>query len=235
MLISPENQREIEKIIKNCIRTKLRTYNPETKHMPFHFRLLGHDKMALFSFIHFVNTSIGKSIFEPVAAILAQSQFLEVRREFSVNGFISTEAESEISSILNDLTIAKVRPDMTSEVERIRRVCTTGKMSEVKATQVDLFLRNGDGAIYLFDIKTAKPNKGSFKEFKRQLLQWTAMTLANEPDVDVNASIAIPYNPYFPKGYERWTAVGMLDNDHQIKVADEFWDFLVGGEVFWNS
>lgn len=28
--------------------------------------------------------------------------------------------------------------------------------------------------------------------------------------------------------YERWTLKGMLDLDNELKVAEEFWDFLGG-------
>jgi hypothetical protein len=74
----------------------------------------------------------------------------------------------------------------------------------------------------LFDIKTAKPNKGGFKEFKRTLLEWTACILADNPNANINTLIAIPYNPYEPKPYSRWTMAGMLDLDNELKVAAEF-------------
>ncbi len=32
--------------------------------MPFHYRLLGKDRMALYSFIHSLNTAFGNSIFD---------------------------------------------------------------------------------------------------------------------------------------------------------------------------
>jgi type II restriction enzyme len=41
--------------------------------------------------------------------------------------------------------------------------------------------------------------------------------------------IAIPYNPYDPEPYNRWTIRGMLDLEKELKVANEFWDFI-GGE-----
>jgi len=84
------------------------------------------------------------------------------------------------------------------------------------------------GTIYLFDLKTVKPNVGGFKEFKRTLLEWIAATLADNPAANVQSIIAIPYNPYEPQPYNRWTMRGMLDLDHELKVADEFWDFLGG-------
>lgn len=46
--------------------------------MPFHTRLLGKDRMALFSFIHSLNTNFGTSIFEPVA--LAELQQLSKKQ-----------------------------------------------------------------------------------------------------------------------------------------------------------
>ena len=43
---------EIENILKQSLRHKFAHYNPEPASMPFHTRLLGKDRMALFSFIH---------------------------------------------------------------------------------------------------------------------------------------------------------------------------------------
>lgn len=46
-----KNQTEkIEKTIKDCLINKFHSYKPETSNMPFHYRLLGCDRMALFSF-----------------------------------------------------------------------------------------------------------------------------------------------------------------------------------------
>ncbi|MFA7402147.1 MAG: TdeIII family type II restriction endonuclease, partial [Bacteroidales bacterium] len=80
----------------------------------------------------------------------------------------------------------------------------------------------------------AKPNKGGFKEFKRTLLEWVAVSLAQNKEAKINTLIAIPYNPYEPKPYSRWTMAGMLDLDKELKVAAEFWDFL-GGEGAYND
>lgn len=84
----------------------------------------------------------------------------------------------------------------------------------------------------MFDIKTAKPNAGSFKEFKRTLLEWVAAVLADEPKAKINTLIAIPYNPYEPNPYSRWTMRGMLDLPNELKVAAEFRDFLGGEGAF---
>ena len=70
-------------------------------------------------------------------------------------------------------------------------------------------------------IKTAKPNKGGFKEFKRTLLEWTAVVLAENPNAKVNTLIAIPYNPYEPKPYSRWTMAGMLDLENESRGIEQ--------------
>jgi len=130
---------------------------------------------------------------------------------------------------MDSLATASIKPNKAYEIEAIRRVCIKGKMNPVKLTKVDVKLTSHSGEIYLIDIKTAKPNIGGFKEFKRTLLEWAAATLADDPNATVHSLIAIPYNPYAPKPYERWTIQGMLDQAYELKVADEFWDFL-GGE-----
>ena len=61
------------------------------------------------------------------------------------------------------------------------------------------------------------------------MLEWIAILLYKNPTVNVHSYIAIPYNPYAPKPYKRWTLKGMLDLKQELKVAEEFWNFL-GGE-----
>jgi hypothetical protein len=73
------------------------------------------------------------------------------------------------------------------------------------------------------------PNIIRFKNIKRTLLEWAGIILTQNPDAKVHTLIAIPYNPYEPKPYERWTMKGMIDLENELKVAEEFWDFL-GGE-----
>ena len=219
----------IQTVLKNRLRYKFKNYNPEPASMPFHTRLLGKDRMALFSFIHSLNTSFGTSVFEPVALTLARNRFKKAISHATVGEYISEGAHKEIQRIIDNLTIADTSPNKKQEINVIRKVCRKGKMQRVKPTKVDVLVEDKSGELFLFDIKTAKPNKGGFKEFKRTLLEWVAVTLANDQKAKVHTIIAIPYNPYEPKPYSRWTMAGMLDLEKELKVAEEFWDFL-GGE-----
>lgn len=227
MALTNEQILKIENTIKESLRNKFSTYKPESNNMPFHYRLLGRDRMALFSFIHSLNTTFGTSIFEPVAETLASLKFPIAQKQFVVGDTISEQAQNEIQHIMNALTIGG-NPNKINEIERIRNVCTQGKINKLKTVKVDLFVKSNDGVIHLFDLKTAKPNISNFKDFKRTLLEWVAIYLSKNPNANINSYIAIPYNPYEPKPYERWTLKGMLDLDNELKVAEEFWDFLGG-------
>lgn len=227
MALTKKQIKVIEDTIRESLKNKFLTYKPETSNMPFHYRLLGRDRMALFSFIHSLNTTFGTSIFEPVAETLASLRFPVSKKQLEVGDAISEEAQNEIQHIMNELTLGS-NPNKTKEIERIRQVCQKGKINKLKTVKVDLFVEDEDGNIHLFDLKTAKPNISNFKDFKRTLLEWVAIFLLNHPDAKVNSYIAIPYNPYEPKPYERWTLKGMLDLDNELKVAEEFWDFLGG-------
>lgn len=224
----------VEETIRASIRKRFETYNPEPAVMPFHTRLLGKDRLALYAFIHSLNTSFGTSIFEPVAIALASDRFKIATKQVKSGNQISTSAQFEIQKIMDELTAANKKPDKQKEIETIRKVCQKGEIRTVKPTRVDIYLESNNNEIYLIDIKTAKPNKGGFKEFKRTLLEWVAVTLAENPSANINTLIAIPYNPYEPKSYSRWTMAGMLDLERELKVAEEFWDFL-GGEGAYND
>ena len=226
MPLSKAEIQTIETILKNSLRHKFQNYNPEPAYMPFHARLLGKDRLALYSFIHSLNTNFGTSIFEPVALALAKEKFKTAKSHTIAGEFISEKAQFEIQKIMDNLTKASTFPNKHEEIEAIRKVCQQGEMRKVKPTKVDIFLESKTGELYLFDLKTAKPNVGGFKEFKRTLLEWVGVILASNPDAEINTIIAIPYNPYEPKPYNRWTMRGMLDLENELKVASEFWDFI---------
>jgi len=231
MVLTKEQINRVEEVIKDSLRKKFQSYKPETTNMPFHFRLLGRDRMALFSFIHSLNTTFGTSIFEPVAEAVASLNFPRAQKQFEVGNEISEQAQNEIQHIMNELTMGG-NPDKSQEVERIRKVSSRGPINKIKTVKVDLLVEDTNGGIHLFDLKTAKPNISNFKDFKRTLLEWVAIFLCRYPQADINSYIAIPYNPYEPKPYERWTLKGMLDLEKELKVADEFWDFLGGNGAY---
>lgn len=227
MALSKKHKDQVTETIKVCLRQKFLNYKPETENMPFHFRLLGKDRMALFSFIQSLNTTFGTSIYEPVAKELAKGIFKEVYSQYALGKIITDEAQNEIQEIMNDLSVGG-DVNKADETERIRRVAQKGKEKKLKSVKVDLFLVSETDEIFMFDLKTVKPNKGDFISYKRNMLEWLAVYFYQHPEAKVNTLISIPYNPYEPAEYKRWTMKGMLDLKREVKVAAEFWDFLAG-------
>ncbi|MDR1974643.1 MAG: TdeIII family type II restriction endonuclease [Bacteroidales bacterium] len=227
-VLTDEKKSSIKQVIINSLRYRFKNYNPEPASMPFHFRLLGKDRVAMYSFMHSLIINFGTSIFEPVAKSLALLNFTNAEIQQTSGKLISSEAQRVIQNIMDNLTTAISTPNKPEEIEAIRVVSQKGEMKTVKPTKVDLKITASDNTIYLFDIKTAKPNAGDFKKFKRTLLEWVATTLAEDPTAKVQTLIAIPYNPYEPQPYNRWTMRGMIDLKNELKVAEEFWDFLGG-------
>jgi len=133
---------------------------------------------------------------------------------------------------MDNLTTAREKPMKLHEIEKIKQVCQSENMRIVKPTKIDVFLKSHEDEVYFIDLKSVKPNKGNFIEFKRTLLEWVACFLADNPDAKINTLIAMPYNPYEPKPYARWTMAGMIDLRNELKVADEYWDFLGGQNTY---
>ena len=255
------NSASIENTITTALRNKLHSYQPESSHMPFHTRLLGRDRMALFSFIHSLNTTFGTSIFEQVAKEIARDvfdvaesqvsiadQFRSVGQELvpaadvkrrkgsSKPPVFRSGAQSAITGIINDLKGANGDPDHAAEISLIAERMHTGNEVVTSLSKVDVFLTEGNH-VYLIDLKTVKPNKANWEKYKQDLLEWCAAVLYRDSSAAVSSIIAIPYNPYEPAPYDRWTLRGMLDirEGGQLLVAEQFWNFLAGGENIYED
>jgi type II restriction enzyme len=233
MPLSKQQVNEIGELLTRQIRRKLTVRKVEPNEMPFHTRLLGKDRMAVFSFIQSINTTIGQDIFEPIAAIIARPRFKQAVNQYKqFDDKISVSAQRVIQTIMDDLTTARVSPDKTSEVERILAIARSGKIQNIKRPRIDLFLESKSGVEYYIDMKTAKPNASQFVAFKRTLLEWAAIRGVANPEVQIRTMLAIPYNPYEPEPYQRWTLQGLFDLKNEILIADEFWNFLGGDSTY---
>ena len=233
MAMNKQEKAGIKTAIIKSLRRKFKTYKRKGKAiMPFHTRLLGKDRMALFSFIQSLNTTFGTAIYEPVAEALAANNFAEVVRGKKFRGVISQGAQEKISDITNRLERAVSDPNQKKEVAAIRRVCRNGGEVKIKMRKADIYLVSRNGVHYPIDIKTAKPNVDGFEKYKANMLKWAAAILYENPKAEVSPFLAIPYNPDEPEEYKHWTMRGMVEKGTQIKVDKEFWDFLAGKPVF---
>jgi len=232
MALSKQQHNEIKVYLISKIREKLAEYNPETTSMPFHFRLLGKDKMALFSFIQSVNTTLGTSIFEKIGQIIGEPLSKEAKDRYDFEGFISSDAVLKIDSIMRSLRSASKKPNKDVETKEVIVVSQKGKMGKRLKKRADLFILDKKGIENYFEIKTAKPNINEFTGIKKQLLDWIAMRGSINPGVKIRTFVAIPYNPYEPQPYERWTLQGLFDLENEVLVGKEFWDMIGGKGVY---
>lgn len=234
MGLTTKTKETIQEYIVNTLRSKFKTYKIGNEVMPFHYRLLGKDRMALFSFIQSINTMFGTSIFEQTAVRLANDRFKVARNHVKAFNKISHEAQATIQSIIDQLSSSKTVPNKTEEIELIINASRNTRLHDISTPLVDVWLETYDEDVYLIDIKTVKPNIGSFISFKRTLLEWVAVELAKQDDRKIHSLIAMPYNPFEPEPYKSWQLRGMLDLNHELLVGKAFWDF-VGGEGAYDD
>ena len=158
MGLSSQQRNKIAELLTEQISRKLSDYSPETSNMPFHIRLLGRDRMALFSFIQSINTTLGTSVFEQVAAAIAAPHFKRAINQYKdFNNTISTEAQSVIQEIVNDLKATTRKPDKPAETAAILEVAQSGTIKKIKRPRIDLFLESSDGTEYYFDLLAHVP------------------------------------------------------------------------------
>ena len=91
----------IKELLSAKIEAKLSSYGRETTSMPFLARLIqDNEKIAAYSFIHSIATTLGMSIYEDVSVIIASENSEECFRNYGVGGAISKAQKSVIENII---------------------------------------------------------------------------------------------------------------------------------------
>lgn len=182
-----------------------------------------------------LETSMGTTVWEPIAKTLASLNGFEVIQEKILKPQpFPIELASELARVIS------LREDPTTWIsarecaDRFRKVCESIDRSQItyvrppSGTGVDIWIRKA-GKEYAFDTKTVQPNVGSIKSFNKQILEWYAYRICKDPAVEIECKIAYPYNPY-PNNF--WAHVphttGILEPGVDALVENEFWDFLSG-------
>jgi len=232
MHLSDETRTQIKKLLLSTVRDKLKTYKPETIFMPFHYRLLGKDRYIMFSFIQSMNTTFGMSIWEQVAVILANGSGKYAERQYKLLGEIDPDTENFINDLHYKLRKGEIKANKNFEIEEIRTRIKSGNNILDPDSTVDFFMKNDNSENY-FDITSAKPNIKEFVALKLKLLRWIGLRLSQNKEIKLFTRLAIPYNPYYPESYERWTLQGLYDLEGgEILVGEEFWNFVAGENIY---
>ena len=227
MALSNNQKQKIKELLSKKIENKLKLYGRETTSMPFLARLIqDNEKIAAYSFIHSMATTLGMSIYEDVSVIIASETAEEAFRNYGVGGAISREQKTVISNIVSKLRNGDRVAKINEEIKEVLDASSENGEFQKSGNIADFYMKR-DGQEYYFEIKTVKPNIDVFEKSKTKLLEWVARRR-----MPVNVYLAFPYNPYHPKPYHRFTEVGMMDAPNDFLVGDEYWDFIGGKNTF---
>jgi hypothetical protein len=150
---------------------------------------------------------------------------------------IDPVTQTIIQNIYHELRSGSKTSIKIQEIEQIRNSILPGSSQKDPDSVVDVSIKIpqkcGVFQENFIDITSVKPNMKEFAALKLKLLRWAALKLSQDPEANVFTRIAIPYNPYHPDPYDRWTLRGLYDLDAgEVLVGEEYWNFIGGGEVY---
>lgn len=221
MALTETQKRKIKELLRSKIRDKIKRYARESTSMPFLVKLIqDKEKVAAYSFIHSIATTLGISIYEEVAKIIAEPNSEEAKTKVRIGGTLSNEQKIVISNIIRDLRNGTRKVNKELEIKEVLKATTKNGKAQKEGNIADFYMKR-DGIEYYFEIKTVKPNIDVFTKSKTKLLEWVA-----RKQKPVKTILAFPYNPYHPHPYERFTEQGLLERRTEFLIGEEFWDFL---------
>jgi len=227
MALSKNQKEKISLLLEKKIEDKLKRYARETSSMPFLTRLIqDSEKVAAYSFIHSIATTLGMSIYEDVSKIIVEESAKECFTKYDVGGVLSREQKSVIDDIVRKLRNGEKTVDHDEEVKLVLSASARDGKAQKEGRLADFFMLR-DEIEHYFEIKTVKPNIDVFTKSKTKLLEWVARRRS-----PVKVFLAFPYNPYYPQPYERFTEQGVLEKGKEFLIGKEYWDFLGGEKTF---
>lgn len=227
MSLSESQKREIVTLLSSKLDDKLRRYARESTSMPFLVRLMqDRERIAAYSFIHSLATMLGMSIYEDVSKIISGEHSEECFTKYDLGGVISEDQKAVIDNILRELRNSERECDIEKEIQEVLGANPRDGKVQKEGRIADFYMLR-DGVEQYFEIKTAKPNIDIFAKSKSKLLEWVARKRKR-----IKVFLAFPYNPYYPKPYERFTLQNLLKPGEDILIGKDYWDYLGGENTF---
>ncbi len=228
MALSEAQKASVTTLLEKKLQEKLRKYARETSSMPFLLRLVqDSEKIAAYSFIHSIATTLGMSIYEEVSKIVASESAELCLRNFDVGGALSRDQKSVIDDVITRIRNGEKAVNHDDEVQLVLDASPAGGKAQKERKIADFYMVRG-GIEHFFEIKTVKPNKDVFTASKVKLLEWIARRRRS-----VKVYLAFPYNPYYPNDYPakpRFAQV--VERRKEFLIGAEYWDFLGGENTF---
>jgi len=129
MPLSKNQKDNIKTLLSKKIENKLKSYGRETTSIPFLARLIQDDeKIAAYSFIHSIATTLGMSIYEDISVIIASETSQECFRKYGVGGVISKDQKGAIAEIIAKLRNGSRKANIEKEILNAR--CPFSRLDE---------------------------------------------------------------------------------------------------------
>ena len=232
-------RQEAKELIKGTIKTSIINYakNKLTKKAKFQILdLLIPKERKIRSIVGGLETSLGTTLWEPLAKALASSNGFEVislNLESPVN--MPANLSNGLQNILNERKLVTETYNATQSKNEIKRICQAFVQRPIESFEtapkgfgVDVWLKK-DGIDYFFDTKTVQPNVGAYSKFVEQILNWYAYYFSRFPNGNAEARIVFPYNPHDKDFWTKTIGGGSpLEKDNEGWVENQFWDFCSG-------
>lgn len=236
MVLSDDAKSKIEQHLKNWIKKltdeKIEKYSKpsvpkDAKYKPFHETHLPKSALRAFDFERSFSTGLG-SVFEECGKIIAQTRFIEVKRQFKLENFVPTNTIIEIGKVIDELDKKKKFANYQHEVKRIVELVNNDTSNGISQTIItDLYVKDIDGNETYFEMKSPKPNKKQCLEVTRQHLLIHCIRKKHFPQVKTYWGMG--YNPNGEGNkYEHGLSVTYLDIKYHVLIGKEFWDYLGG-------
>ncbi|SJM95987.1 TdeIII family type II restriction endonuclease [Crenothrix polyspora] len=224
--MNEECKKQIADLVRKKVCEKLENYKSETVYAPFFSAIFDRETIVMASLMQSLYTTFGMSIYEQMAVILAKDKGWIAERQYKLEGEIDISTEALIDSFC-----LSGKPNKMVEIEMIRDSIKQGERFKHHEGIVDVYIRKPDGTEIFVDITTVKPNLKEFRSLRRKILRWAALRMSTNKDAKVDTRIGIPYNPYHPEPYARWTGAE-CDPAGDLLVQEELWHTFAGEDVF---
>ena len=142
MPLTKFQKEEIDTLISSKIDKKLKTYGRETNSMPFLARIIqDNEKIAAYSFMHSISTSLGMSIYENISIVIAKPHCDECFRNYGVGGVISQEQKKAIEKIIRKLRDEDREPNIKKEKQAILKADRKNAASQKSGNIADFYMK----------------------------------------------------------------------------------------------
>lgn len=191
---------------------------------PFHARLMP----VLFA-VQFSERSFSTRLglwFQRLALYVAQQYNQQAQLGYLVTGELQPAAEAQLTAIIAQMDANTRVPNRAADTAQVIGLQYPGGAN--RQVRTDLFIVRNDGSEVYFEMKTVKPNKGTFAEMKYNILKIMAM----RHQQNSQAFAAMSYNPacdgniYIPDFNQH------LELGTDLMIGRPFWEFIGDSQTY---